>query len=80
MRKDAHHQLLSFISMNETWEDSLRTNTLDVYPPSSSSSKRKEKRSHLSSSKHQQKSPYSTPVIRNPRGVRRSKSMSSLKF
>lgn len=29
MRKDAHKQLLSFVSMNDSWEDSLRSDPIN---------------------------------------------------
>lgn len=76
MRKDAHHQLLSFISMGDTWEDSLRTDPVITRPLSKGKGKK------VNRTLKNRKSPYATPVVRsmsNPR-VTRSKSMNSLRF
>ena len=78
MRKDAHQQLLSFVSLNESWEDSLRSDPLNNYVQSTIIPNNNMNYNNDSKNKNiTRKSPYETTVA--PLSSRRSRSFTPSK-
>lgn len=79
MRHDAHKQLLSFVSMNESWEESLRSNSANPIILANSPIKTKKSLNKSTTTKTSRKSPYETPVapISGSSGSRRRRGSST---
>lgn len=79
MRNNAHKQLLSYVSMNDSWEDSLRSDPIFDHFQLNKKVNNKIAVTNKKLNQHNQqisrrKSPYATPVAPRPTSGRRPKS------